>query len=320
MVFIFNPDTEMALASGQASYTPPAGIRSRITRLALLPALFAPEGSAIATDEPEAAPASLASEAERRGMRIISFSDIRNTSGEIRPWGWNRQLVSRLGRDGVDAGRLPSAAALDKLRELAHRRTASKVNAMLGCEAAAEFFDTVSALRAISVMGNAVVKSPWSSSGRGVIFSRLTPPGRLIDAVHGIIRRQGSVMVEAEAERVRDFASEWECSDGHASYVGFSAFATRDGGAYAGNMVDCEEVLRGQCPQFTPEVLERQRMALDRLVAPYYSGPLGIDMLVDASERLHPCVEINLRTTMGHVALAVWRRTGRPSVLNAWTL
>ena len=35
-----------------------------------------------------------------------------------------------------------------------------------------------------------------------------------------------------------------------------------------------------------------------------YVGPFGIDMMV-TKEGLHPCVEINLRRTMGHVALAI---------------
>ena len=35
-----------------------------------------------------------------------------------------------------------------------------------------------------------------------------------------------------------------------------------------------------------------------------YVGPFGVDMMI-AEEKLHPCVEINLRRTMGHVALAL---------------
>ena len=39
-----------------------------------------------------------------------------------------------------------------------------------------------------------------------------------------------------------------------------------------------------------------------------YTGPFGVDMMVVAGEKgflLHPCVEINLRRTMGHAALAL---------------
>ena len=41
-----------------------------------------------------------------------------------------------------------------------------------------------------------------------------------------------------------------------------------------------------------------------------YQGPLGVDMMIVAGAEgqgflLHPCVEINLRRTMGHVALSI---------------
>jgi hypothetical protein len=39
-----------------------------------------------------------------------------------------------------------------------------------------------------------------------------------------------------------------------------------------------------------------------------YEGPFGIDMMIVASNDgclLHPCIEINLRRTMGHVALSL---------------
>lgn len=41
-----------------------------------------------------------------------------------------------------------------------------------------------------------------------------------------------------------------------------------------------------------------------------YKGPFGVDMMIVACGDqngflLHPCVEINLRRTMGHVALAL---------------
>jgi hypothetical protein len=42
----------------------------------------------------------------------------------------------------------------------------------------------------------------------------------------------------------------------------------------------------------------------------FYQGPFGVDMMVVARDdcngfMLHPCVEINLRRTMGHVALSL---------------
>ena len=44
-------------------------------------------------------------------------------------------------------------------------------------------------------------------------------------------------------------------------------------------------------------------------ISPLYTGPFGIDMMVVRNNHdehvLHPCVELNLRRTMGHVALSL---------------
>ena len=53
-----------------------------------------------------------------------------------------------------------------------------------------------------------------------------------------------------------------------------------------------------------------------------YTGPFGVDMMVVAREDqqgfwLHPCVEINLRRTMGHVALSLTRQVNAlPKVMS----
>ena len=43
---------------------------------------------------------------------------------------------------------------------------------------------------------------------------------------------------------------------------------------------------------------------LSAILGGKYVGPFGIDMMI-ADGKLHPCVEINMRRTMGHVALAM---------------
>lgn len=58
----------------------------------------------------------------------------------------------------------------------------------------------------------------------------------------------------------------------------------------------------------------------------HYVGPLGIDAMVVRpsdgpdnidSHLLHPCVELNLRNTMGHVALGIQKSlTGQPHTMH----
>jgi hypothetical protein len=50
--------------------------------------------------------------------------------------------------------------------------------------------------------------------------------------------------------------------------------------------------------------------ALHRVIGDHYVGPLGVDMMILSKPdsqgfSVHPCVEINLRRTMGHVAIAM---------------
>ncbi len=72
--------------------------------------------------------------------------------------------------------------------------------------------------------GTAFVKSPWSSSGRGVFPVSLSTLGVSLPRVEGVIRRQGSVMVEPELPRLQDFAMLFDYAGGEARFEGYSLF------------------------------------------------------------------------------------------------
>ena len=56
-------------------------------------------------------------------------------------------------------------------------------------------------------------------------------------------------------------------------------------------------------------VIGQVLLAIDELIAPHYDGPVGIDMMFYWDENgkiaLNPCVEVNLRMTMGMVTAAM---------------
>ncbi len=84
-------------------------------------------------------------------------------------------------------------------------------------------------------------------------------------------------------------------------------------------MVASDEVLRrevGRHTKMLDDVTEVQRQAIDKFIAPYYSGCLGIDMLCDEAGRINACVEVNIRHTMGFVAMSMYRLTGREMIFN----
>ena len=243
------------------------------------------------------------------------------SSPRISPWGWNHTLRLQLLKAGVSEGLLKTDGEIDTLRSLSHRRTSAEIQLRLRdllpdlqVDVAQEFFSVGEALaflenQPISANGRhtAYFKLPWSSSGRGVVKADDFPVAKMEQWISGGIRRQGSVTGERAFDRACDFATEWDIHDGRASFLGLSVFRTSAEGRYEGNLVKPQDILwekiASHCPQWSQKVIDAQKSALEEVVAGGYSGPAGIDMLATSDGSLVPCVEVNLRQTMGRAAL-----------------
>jgi len=88
---------------------------------------------------------------------------------------------------------------------------------------------------------------------------------------------------------------EFSYREGQLHYEGLNVFQTTPSGQYLSNL--SPELLR-----VSPDVLAAVRQSLQQHLPPIlgadYAGPLGVDMMQQAG-KVHPCVEINLRRTMG---------------------
>jgi hypothetical protein len=139
----------------------------------------------------------------------------------------------------------------------------------------------------------------------------------------GLLRDQGHVMVEKKLDRLHDFALEfWMEATGEARYLGPSLFFTGARGNYLGNRIMPpiqieRELTRHAGTPFLPATCDRIARALQETLGGRYRGPLGIDMMLyrDAhgATKLHPCVEINSRYTMGFLSLALSSRHLSPT-------
>ena len=125
--------------------------------------------------------------------------------------------------------------------------------------------------------------------------------------IKGTLRRQGSILVEPDWCQELDFATEWSLSHRMVQFLGYSLFKVDTHSQYVGNEgltgSDIHSVLvaRG----WSDDHLRMQQDALTKLIAPFYSGPLGIDCLYSPRYGFNLCVELNLRMTMGIVNLLV---------------
>ena len=257
---------------------------------------------------------------------------IRNSElTSIQPWGWDRAIRRELERMGMTASLLPTAEQIEQIRQLSHRRTSAQLLPQLQMEGTVgEAFECTAVEEVTELMqryGRLVLKAPWSSSGRGVRFcdaARLVNNEELImnNWVRNVIKTQGSIMAEPYYNKVKDFGMEFEAdAEGRIHYLGLSLFHTVNG-AYEGNILATESVKQEMINRYIPVCLldsVKQTIA-ERLTLDGYVGPFGIDMMivkpgegnhnsqlsiVNSQLLLHPCVEINLRRTMGHVALSI---------------
>lgn len=289
VLYIFNPENDMALADGRRGYTAPALIRQMRRELWWLPQWWAEEDDVVWDGE----------------ARLDLPEDTR-----IVPWGWSPAICRQLMEAGVGVSMLPSSDRLAHIRELSHRQTAVGLLQELRGDVALDGHlaggsvlcrSLEEAEEAVEGFGEAILKSPWSSSGRGLMKSDNVQwkawAGR-------ILRQQGSVVVEKFLHKVADFALEfWLDGKGGVTYKGLSLFYTNERGAYLGNWVAPEGQKLAWLAQYVPlQYLQEIRGWWERRLSRFdYEGPVGIDMML-AQEGICPCIEVNWRWTMGLVS------------------
>lgn len=315
VVHVYNPSHDEALAINKAQYCPSSAARRTGEKFWDIAKWWKrPEDFILHLPDDGSLRGVIAWRAEEQARPIADFDWSAVTA--IEPWGWDRHIVGVLRKLGAPERLLPTDEQLDRIRELSSRQTAVHVLEALHSEslpagvlAADSRWCTTEAdvLAAIADFGhNTMLKQPWSCSGRGVWTSE--SPSSL-QRIKKSLRDQGAVEVEPMYENIADFAMEFEAdSHGGVAYVGLSVFATHEGGGYAGNVVAPQEELRRRLESKAAHPLPLEPLAarlcevLTEILAGDYTGPLGVDMMLTPAG-IHPCIEVNLRSTMGRVAI-----------------
>ncbi len=320
-IYLFNPDSDMALAADKPNYTPPANIRRMIGDLSMLPVWYAAPGSMVLSD----------SEHDRRHLaelktrldipaELVSSGELPKVDApDVCPWGWNMALRNRLVRLGIDAGRLPSDGELTVCRRMSSRSVLADCGLLRDLQTEVKHCD-VSLFSAESVdecrriaggmpHGGVVFKKPWSSSGKGLLWCRDGRIGeRDANWCRKAIDEQGLLVASPIYNKVSDFAMEFHADgQGCVSFAGYSLFHADSAGRYKGNVLASDSTILHELTRYVPQ--ETLLQVRDRITAFVSSlghrGYMGVDMLVyeeeDGGYGVCPAVEHNLRMTMGMV-------------------
>ncbi len=236
-------------------------------------------------------------------------------------WGWDKALKHKLLKGGVNPVSLPSDEYLEQVRALSHRaeaiRCLSYIKGKLApgetiCDTApveVKTFEDV--LKTVDEYKDTILKSPWSSSGKGLRMVNLHSWTESDKGwVRNILAKQGSLIIEKRAKPALDFSMQFATSAEGVKFWGYSIFKATHG-AYQGNLLASNEYMESLITRYIKkELLQQVRIAISEFLlnefVGRYEGNLGVDMFIDSSQAgrysLNPCVEINVRNNFGLVA------------------
>jgi len=257
--------------------------------------------------------------------------------GGFRPWAWTPEAVEQLRQ----LSQVETKSALSKFREPMPSRWMSKEFGVafekeLSPETGSCWVNSVE--QAVEVAEKiredgqiALFKAPFSSAGRG--HRKWLVDEAWSDSIAGWLKRvvgdQGGVVVEPWLDKVMDFSSQYELGcDGEVRHMGMTRVLNDEAGRFHGCYVHAKWA-SGLDPEMTrflfrdADVMQVYRYDIPALLKqqlPGYGGPVGVDAMVyrdaDGELKLRKVVEVNVRTTMGRVALELYKKSspGRAGV------
>lgn len=311
----------MALAADKAYFTLPHAIQEFKVNLGFLPALWAGEGDLILVDDVYYAIKALSQIGKRHAdVLFVTANDLRHlVFSAIEPWGWDKAVRQQLSDAGVNPDVLPADDTLEYIRDLSDRRQTCALLTVLRkdiedvtCGESFYYKNIDAVYDSLRKYGKIVAKAPWSSSGRGVRYIERCITPSVDGWIRKVIERQGGISVEPYYKKVKDFAMEfYSYGNGRVDYRGLSLFRT-GGSNYTGSIIASELEKSHMMSEFLSlslidNIVERLKTYFSTSFFKCYKGPLGVDMMIVVKDGgcgylLHPCVEINVRRTMGHVA------------------
>jgi len=354
-LYIFNPTNELAIADGGRGYIPSKYLAEFESNLDALPFIFAtPDDFVLVDSIPDKSWLESFSLKRVPLPKFLKKEDLISliqsqeiVIEDITPWGWSPRMIKRVEEiirlsPNIDLSS-PNYKWTPKHKSIYGRETALKALKFVVQNYPNRKMlipDNLFPVKACTIdqveeflklNQNIVVKSPHSSSGKGVLMLQKPVLNKQnIDWILGAIKHSGYVMLEPYFNILNHFSIQFYIDNEQCRRVAFGAFSCNTKGGYECNYISGVEVLP-KVKQFVYAldiklIADILSDALKKLeIGNYYNGYLGVDMFLCEHQNgrlfLHPCVEINLRQNMGLVShyLSPWiadNRVGRFRIIN----
>lgn len=346
-IYFYNPTCEIAVANGSENFMPKNLLRKMEYDLDLLPAYFALSNDITLVQKyPDK---KFLDSLFKDGLRLFNLHPldeglkdqafISQSKGFLRPWGWSpamHKLFAAL-KPFCSSEYLNSPVAQwsPVHKELYSRKAGRELLSNILTNSAYPFFTPLDELPQICISheeihalqqkwNHVIVKSPWSSSGRGLQVLRPGEYNRTnYQVISGFLNHQGYVMAEPYYNKVQDLSFQfYSKGNGQIEFLGTCSFKTDKSGRYAGSYI--EEIPKHAEPSlknFLKDHLGETKKYIERALqnSPFslhYVGWLGVDSIVYKTNDdflIQPCIEVNCRYTMGTISLAFRKRLAEGS-------
>ncbi|GAF04285.1 hypothetical protein [Saccharicrinis fermentans] len=210
-IFIYNPTGEIAIANGMISYMPPKKLRSFESDLAFLTSFFASDNDIILSPQlPNPQFLELWHSLGLEKMRYISSLNQKiNNINYVKPWSWNPVIHHKTKhlkeQSATDFKASPNYSWKEGSKAFFSRNTTNKVQSIISQNNGIHpFIEIPHPAISISTLEDfkqwmrtqtsAILKMPWSSSGRGI---HVIDPQKQLPLnypwIQGALQRQGFI-------------------------------------------------------------------------------------------------------------------------------
>ena len=292
VVHFFNPGYEASILRGVEHYTPPKMVRRLREDLQVLPIYYTGEGEKVLITR------RLPDELEHPRLMVHLPA-----GAELMPWGWAPELSGLF--PAIDmpysSAEMAYLASRERGVELWHKVYKSSPKSF-------QYTPPRKVVPSLTLSpGRWVLKEDYTSSGRGIemLDSKSVDIAELLKAKR-VQAPPRSLFIEPYYEIVYELGFEYRRQSGRVTYLGYHRAITEKA-QYVGSYLGKEDL-----GVEIEEYAELVRQALDEMSLYNYEGIIGVDTALyrgeDGVMHFVPCLEVNIRPTMGFVALCLNQR------------